>query len=244
MPLKIHKKTDMAIGQKGEDEMAYDRQRDRGQKKDQDYKIDVDIAEISIVKNNEFQGTVTATVTRGKRAMKDQKVQFFMLGVPLGREHTTDENGKVSQEFSIDTSSKTILLQAQVVGFSTMGKKFIDLPWPEGKKKKDVVQKIPHNLCISFTGQRGKQTIIISITAEDKSPVAGFTGIIIDGDNKKSFKTGPHGTAVYKTDFSEESRRFEVLTGNEPQLIWRARLLGPKRLNKQIANLPQPLKGA
>ncbi len=90
-------------------------------------------------------------------------------------------------------------------------------------------RKIPDHICVNFAGPRGEQKLIISVAAKDESLLIGFKGAITDGDDKKTFQTGPDGTAVYKSKFTEKSRAFEVRAGNIPELIWRGRLLGPKK---------------
>ena len=90
--------------------------------------------------------------------------------------------------------------------------------------------KIPKTLLVTFAGPRGGQTLLISVAAEDGSLIPGFVGTILEEDGThESFETDIHGRTVHKIGFIEPSRYIEVRAGNSPNLVWRARLLGPKR---------------
>jgi len=95
-------------------------------------------------------------------------------------------------------------------------------------KQHEAPKENPDCLNVTFAGKHGKQKLTISVSTADGSFLIGFVGTIVDGGEKKSFKTLEDGTAVYDADFNEESRVFEVRAGNTKKLIWRARLLGPE----------------
>lgn len=97
------------------------------------------------------------------------------------------------------------------------------------KPKQPGPKEKPDCLSVTFAGKHGKQKLTISVSAADGSFIIGFVGTIVDGGEKKSFRTLEDGTAVYETSFQEESRIFEVKAGNTKKLTWRARLLGPER---------------
>ena len=114
------------------------------EKQKQQFKIEVYANEIVHVKDDEFEGAISATFTRGNRAAAGQEIQFYLAGRPLEKPLKTDENGKAVRDFSITTAAKTISIEAQAVGFSTNDKRFIDLPRPEkpkGKTKKSEDEK-------------------------------------------------------------------------------------------------------
>jgi len=118
--------------------MAYDN------KQKQQFQIEVYANEIVHLKDDEFEGAITATFTRGNRVASGQEIQFYLAGRPLEKPLKTDENGKAVRDFNITTAAKTISIEAQAVGFSTKDKRFIDLPRPEkpkGKAKKTDEEK-------------------------------------------------------------------------------------------------------
>jgi len=192
----------MAMGQKGEDEMAYD---NRQKQQQQQFRIEVNANEIVHLKDDEFEGTITVTLTRGNRAVSGQQVQVFLAGHPLGESMQTDGNGKIVKDFSITTSAKSISIEAQNVGFATRGKKFIDLPRPQKEtkeKSKPPAKIIPHE-----SGSAGEYTITFQVLAKDDSPVSKAKISICDPKGQCDLKpTDKLGIATYKTKFTEHEK--------------------------------------
>lgn len=180
--------------------MAYDKQ------KQQQFKIDVDANEIALIKENEFEGTITATLTRGSRAVPDQQVQLFLAGQPLGDSLQTDENGKVVKDFNITTTAKSISVEAQTVGFATRAKKFIALPRPEKEKTKRPAFIIPRE-----SGSADDYKLTYAVLAQDKTPIAGaiveITGTTYRGP-KNLRPTDEKGTTSHNVKFSEKELVF------------------------------------
>jgi hypothetical protein len=112
----------------------------------------------------------------------------------------------------------------------------------EVSKPKPPTFKAPVTLNVSLVGKRGQQILIISVADADHKLVPNFRGTVLDGGNVASFKTNEAGTAEYRTFFTERSRLFEVIGGNDSHHDkWRSRLLGPKTppSSKQLT-LPAP----
>lgn len=98
------------------------------------------------------------------------------------------------------------------------------------KELKDLEKKprvACHDLMVRFSGPRGNQKFVISVSAEDKTLIPHHPIALIDGDKFAGLKTGEDGFAFYETNFQESSRYFEIRAGNSHDLMWRARLLGP-----------------
>ncbi len=101
---------------------------------------------------------------------------------------------------------------------------------------KELVQqkpKIPKRVSVTISGERGRQKLLISVSAEDNSFIPGFIGTVQDGSMVTNYTIKDDGTAVYETNFQESSRPFEIRAGSLPDLVWRARLLGPKPERKE-----------
>lgn len=173
--MKIQKNLEMAEmkGRKERMKMTYDRQKQQQQQ----FRIEVDANEIVRIKDDEFEGTISATVTRGSKAMSGQQIQIFLAGQSLGNPLKTDENGKVVKDFSITTAAKTISVEAQTVGFATRGKKFIDLPRPEKGKGTKPIKIIPHQ-----SGSDGNYVLTYGVFTAEGLPVAGAI-VQIEGAN-------------------------------------------------------------
>jgi hypothetical protein len=192
--------------------MAYDRQK---QQQQQQFKIDVDANEIVHVKDDEFEGTITVTLTRGNRAASGQQVQVFLAGHLLGEPQQTDGNGKVVKDFSIKTAAKTISIEAQNVGFATRGKKFIDLPRPQ-KESKAPAKIIPNE-----SGSAGNYSISFQVLAQDDSPVPKAKIRICDTTGHCDLKpTDKNGVAVYKTVFTEKEKIVRVIVLGSQAETW------------------------
>ncbi len=89
--------------------------------------------------------------------------------------------------------------------------------------------KVPKKLYVTFSGEDGRQKLFISVSDESGSLIPDFPVIIVDGEEAKHKKTNGNGSLVYQLNFTERDRYVEVRAGNEHNLIWRARLNGPRR---------------
>lgn len=85
-----------------------------------------------------------------------------------------------------------------------------------------------HDLMVRFAGPRGNQKLVISVSAKDGTLVPHYPVALIDGDKFTGLKTDEDGFAFYEANFQESSRYFEIRAGNSHDLMWRARLLGPR----------------
>lgn len=101
-------------------------------------------------------------------------------------------------------------------------------------KKELKSTKIPKFLNMSVFGERGKQKLLISVGDGEGSLIGGFTGTIVDGDQKKSFTTDPEGACLYETNFSERNHPVEVQVGSDPDLIWIDVLSGPNNVSTEV----------
>lgn len=90
-----------------------------------------------------------------------------------------------------------------------------------------TASKIPAKLSVSIAGERGKQKLLIVVTAADGNPVAGVSVAIRNGSDIRFESTGSNGMFVCEgIDIPSGIRPFEVRVGNEPGLVWRGALLG------------------
>jgi len=87
--------------------------------------------------------------------------------------------------------------------------------------------KAAKKLYVTFTGEGGRQRLVISISDEAGNFVPDAPLVIVDGESVKSTRANGTGKLVYPLNFTERDRYVEVRAGNEHDLIWRARLNGP-----------------
>ena len=104
---------------------------------------------------------------------------------------------------------------------------------PELPKLAKAELKIPKGISVTISGERGRQKLLISVSAEDDSLIPGFVGTLVDGGDIHKFKTDEDGLWIYQLNISEPSRQVQVLAGNTPDLVWQARLLGPRPERKE-----------
>lgn len=89
--------------------------------------------------------------------------------------------------------------------------------------------KVAKSLRVSVVGPRGDQKLVISIADADGMFIPKTPFLIINPARTDTYETDEDGTVTYPARFTEASRAFEVRAGNTPELVWRGRLLGPKR---------------
>ncbi|TSC60656.1 MAG: hypothetical protein G01um1014107_267 [Parcubacteria group bacterium Gr01-1014_107] len=139
----------------------------------------------------------------------------------------TDEEGRASYVYGFEKAGSW-LIAVQLEGMpGTRRTKRVSI------KEEKPKLKIPKKLLVTFLGPRGQQKLLISVTAEDGSLIAGFRGMVADGDEMKDFVADGDRVAIYPTSFGEAERSFEVRAGNTRDLIWRGLLLGPKTQRKE-----------
>jgi hypothetical protein len=104
---------------------------------------------------------------------------------------------------------------------------------PELPKPAKPEKVICSDLMVRFSGPRGKQKFVVSVNADDGTLIPDHPIGLINGDKFVGLKTNGNGFAFYEADFQESSRYFEVRAGNSHNLMWRARLLGPRPEEKE-----------
>ncbi len=191
--------------------------------------MDLEVTDFYHIGGNDFGISLLAFATRDRRPLQNERIQFFAGGHPLNDAVKTEKGRalKENEPLQLEKGLKKILVEAHILETEKRQKKIIDVPWPVKEKKEE--QKAPTELLVTFSGKHGRQNLTISVSSADGLPIIGFIGTIIDGGDKKSFTIENDGTASYQTKFTEKSRVFEVRAGNTENLIWIARLLGPKK---------------
>jgi len=127
--------------------MAYD----RGKPTEQPYRIVVEASELVFVKDGEFEGLITATLTKGGRAIKRSTSANFHRRHQSRRSETDRRKRQGGEEFQFAHSARAVTIDAQVVGFATRDPKIIELPWPallskdkneKSKEEKDLTKEV------------------------------------------------------------------------------------------------------
>ncbi len=128
--------------------------------------ITVDVAEVTIEGPNQYGLKISAFVKRGNRPLDGVEVNLFVAGtLTPGSPQTTDE-GRVTDDITITTDAKSVLVEAQLRNTAVRIKK--NQPLPQ-QPKKTAAQ--PHELFVRATGEEGKYRLTISVTSEDGKPV-------------------------------------------------------------------------
>lgn len=169
---------------------------------------------------NEVTITVTLTEVSSGDPIPAHRVFFFLDGSvdPL-KEEETNESGRVSVSLS-DLSAGSHLMVCKLKESDLAERVSFTVPLPK--------TKLPTLLQVPFSGERGKQRLSITVTAEDGSVIKGLQVTVIDGDKTETHVTGDK---PYQMNFEESMRRVEVRAGNAKELVWQAVLLGPKEKN-------------
>ncbi|TSA46273.1 hypothetical protein D4R51_00435 [bacterium] len=171
-----------------------------------------------------FVTIATTVLYLGKHAPNPPvEVVITVDGEEAERVTSDDESGRVTCETAVGKVGGHIIYASLANAPSVRSSKRISA------KKESKSTKAPKFLNVSVTGERGKQGLLISVSDEEGTLIGGFTGTILDGDEKKSFTTDSDGTCLYKTEFSESSHVVEVRVGNSPNQIWTEALSGPKK---------------
>lgn len=211
-------------------------------KKDQQFRLEVDANEIAQIKEGEFEGTITAILTRGSRATANQQIQLYLAGQPFGNLVPTDENGRVIKDFSITTAAKTISVEAQTVGFATRAKKFIDLPRPEKETKRKTkpkrqVSKL-EQISVATTGQ----TLVISLARIDEADKS-ISGKIFYSDPVKDaiqkIVTDKSGIATIALPIGRDKRTIIFFLPEKPKERIEIEIPAVK---KEVAQIEKPEK--
>lgn len=112
------------------------------------------------------------------------------------------------------------------------------------KELKEAIEgkpKIAKNVLVSVSGMPGKQKFLISIAVEDGTFIPNQPFTIVDGDRVVRRKTSRKGVAIYKANFAEHSRYFEVRVGNTKDLVWQEHVPGSaKRVLPEFRQAPAP----
>jgi hypothetical protein len=193
------------------------------QKTNLPYSINLEVTE-PVREGEIWKVNAVATILFSGKYAPDPPVNVLFLSnkKEIGRVTTDKETGCAHLEFSIVETGAYIVHTAVVEMPGVTRSKQIVV-------KKDVKQKVPKSLEVTFVGERGKQTLFIAVGGEDGILIPNFTGSIIDGIEQKKFTTGENGTCKHEMDFHDPDRFVEVKAGNSPNLIWSEVLLGPKK---------------
>lgn len=184
-----------------------------------EFKVSVDVSEAALGDEG-MEATATAYVSVGDLPVKEIEGQFFLDEQSFGALKRTGEDGRATQKFT-NLTRGTHVVTFLVKGTTIRARKSFDV--------KEERVKIPAKLSVSIAGERGKQQMLIMVTAEDGSPVRGLAVAIQDGEAFESVTIGSNGTAVYKLKQfgkSEKGRYVKVRAGNEPGLFWSGRIMG------------------
>ncbi len=178
-----------------------------------------------------WRATAVARILHNKKYAPDPSLNVI-LNVVSGESFrlTTDgETGEVAQELVFDKPG-SYLVQASVAEYpGVMMTRRVTIKSEERKAK------VPVFVHVDVIGSRGEQKLFISVSDGDGKLIPDFKGKLLDGTEKKSFKTGKDGTGLYEMHFDEPSRVVEINLGNTPDLIWTAVIPGklPTQLNQE-----------
>ncbi len=174
-----------------------------------------------------------------------QYVIYEVDGIEIG-EVPTDAEGRTSVDHMV-TGEGGDILAAQIRGIPVSRRTRHVLVKAEdseltrirqetelAKAKRELAEAIgkpasPARLVVHVFGRRGEQKLAISVSAEDGRLIRNFQVFVVDGASAHVLDTDDDGTAVYLLHFTEPTRLVEVRAGGTPDLIWRGRLLGPRR---------------
>lgn len=198
------------------------------------------------VKPGETFVIVAVVAYRRHTAPRDtQHVIFEVGGTEIGEE-PTDGEGRASVDHALEAAG-THILAAQIRGIPVSRRTrriVVKAEDPElarirretelAKAKSELAEAsgkpaVPARLIVSVSGSRGEQKLIISVAGEDGRLIPNRLVTVTDGPNTCVVDTDEDGTAIHPMQFTEPSRYAEVRAGGAVDLIWRGRLLGPRR---------------
>lgn len=222
-----------------------DNQRGQQQWRGPDFSIVSFEAPDAVKPGEAFTAVAVVAYQRRSAPRESQHVIYEVNGTEIG-EAPTDGEGRASVDHTLEAAG-TYVLAAQIRGIPVSRRTrrmVVKAEDPEltrirretelAKAKRELAEATgkpaaPAQLIVNVSGPRGRQALAISVAAEDGRLIPNRLVSVIDGAKTNVVDTDEDGTAVYQMRFTELSRAVEVRAGGTTKLVWRGRLLGPKR---------------